>query len=194
MTHSLFGAPAGKASKAAPKAAATDAAGGDTEGSGGPTVIELNGQKRTATVGSFKGTVMVNIREYYEVRVAAQPGPQESAVGWQCEAVARHASVINSFKQLAVPIGTSCLMAMMLLPVAWCDVLSLVLLAAQAGGEMRPGKKGISLVASQFEALVAAAPTVSHALESRDVAFSAPISSKCAPRRCTRTHRVLGRC
>ena len=30
-------------------------------------VIELNGSKRTATVSVFKGKVLVNIREYYEV-------------------------------------------------------------------------------------------------------------------------------
>lgn len=49
----------------------------------------------------------------------------------------------------------------------------------QANGEMRPGKKGISLVADQFEALVAAAPSLSAALGSQDLTFSAPISSKC---------------
>lgn len=45
---------------------------------------------------------------------------------------------------------------------------------------MRPGKKGISLVAEQFDALLAAAPAVSSALERQDLAFSAPLSVKCA--------------
>ena len=35
-------------------------------------VIELNGTKRTATVSVFKGKVLINIREYYEVRLLAR--------------------------------------------------------------------------------------------------------------------------
>lgn len=69
---------AGIAAKAAPTAVAKEAAGGDAEGEG-PVLIELNGRKRTATVGTFKGTVMVNIREYYEVGHLSQLLPLQ----WQ---------------------------------------------------------------------------------------------------------------
>ena len=58
--------------------------------------------------------------------------------------------------------------------------LSKLLFAAQANGKMLPGKKGISLTVEQFDALVAAAPDVSRALESQDLTFSAPLSSRCA--------------
>ena len=51
--------------------------------------------------------------------------------------------------------------------------------AAQTNGEMRPGKKGISLSVEQFEALMDVSSAVTEALEGEDVAYSSDLSSKC---------------
>lgn len=61
--------PAG-AAKAPPSKAArkkSEAADSDTDDDSDDVVIELNGLKRTATVAPYKGTLLVSIREYYEV-------------------------------------------------------------------------------------------------------------------------------
>lgn len=55
----------------------------------------------------------------------------------------------------------------------------LIACGPQAGGELRPGKKGLFLRREQWAALVGAADAITAALEARDRAYVLDIGPKC---------------
>jgi len=162
-------------------------------------VIALNGSKRTATVSVFKGKVLINIREYYEVRYLARlempckvlalivrvPCPTSKTSRCRCgqQLLAMESQPLNSPHEPARRKTERCFLARRRdaqhAAFKWSESCQMICGLVPYPRCVR-GAQGISLTTEQFEALVTAAADISAAADAKDRSYCGQLGSKCA--------------
>lgn len=134
----------------------------DEEDAGGSNGLPIKlSSNRRADVSEFKGTTLVNIREYYEVMPTSSFGCAPPCLSILYETA-------ECPKSVACGLNT-CL-----------QELRVCVCMAQKDGELLPGKKGISLSPEQFNILKESAANIQTALAAEDTAYKLPLSSRYA--------------